>query len=104
MSGAVADCSVPRLWECTTDRNIRCVNSRGESEPSGLSVYASFDADREGEVPAVYFCSYLGMVSIGIYILPSEARRFAESLMAAADLCDSTQHALNAVAGTSAEV
>lgn len=85
---------VPDLWESVGDW-VCWINHVGEISDTGANVYASWSRDRGHKAPHAHLSLGSGPLSIGLSLLPEQARELAAQLVRAAGLAEATQAALD---------
>lgn len=85
---------VPDLWESAGDCVCWLAHS-GQLSNTGVNVYASWRRDQGQQVPHAYLILGSGPLSLGLSLLPEQARELAAQLVRAAELAEATQAALD---------
>ena len=83
------------LFERSSAADIWYTN-RANKKAGLISVHASWDGPYPAVLPCVHVAFGEGPFSVGLHIPPVAARNFARSLLAAADVADATEAALDA--------
>ena len=92
---AAATDVVPDLWENAGDW-VPWVESDGQLCRTGASVFASWRRESSKQMPHVHLAFSDGPFSLGLSLLPGQARDLAAQLVRAAELAEATQAALDA--------
>lgn len=85
---------VPNLWE-SVGAWVCWIDHTGQLSDTGVNVYASWSRDRIQQMPHAHLVLGYGPLSLGLSLLPEQARELAAQLVRAAELAEATQMALD---------